>query len=97
VVLESLACGTPCLGSDLPEMREVIVSPRQGALVPRTPAGVARGLAEIVAGTWPLEDLTAAPRTWDDVARTVMTCFEQAVPRPEVAPVLGQPDREFHV
>jgi glycosyltransferase involved in cell wall biosynthesis len=97
VVLESLACGTPCLGSDLPEMREVIVSPRQGTLVPRTPAGVARGLTEIVAGSWPVEDLTAEPRTWDAVARRVMSCFEQAVARPEVVPALGPSDREFHV
>lgn len=97
VVLESLACGTPCLGSDLPEMREVIASPRQGRLVPRTPAGVARGLNEILADTWPVEDLTAEPRTWDDVARTVMACFEQAVPRPELEPVVGSADLESYV
>jgi glycosyltransferase involved in cell wall biosynthesis len=97
VVLESLACGTPCLGSDLPEMREVIVSPRQGTLVPRTPAGVARGLAEIVAGTWPVEDLTAEPRTWDDVALEVERCLEHNVPRPEPEPILGSADLESYV
>jgi teichuronic acid biosynthesis glycosyltransferase TuaC len=82
VVLESLACGTPCLGSDLPEMREVIVARRQGLLVPRTPAAVARGLTGILSGTWPAEDLTAEPRTWDEVARMVMTCLERHVRRP---------------
>jgi glycosyltransferase involved in cell wall biosynthesis len=96
VVLESLACGTPCVGSDLPEMREVIVSPRQGTLVPRTPAGVAQGMAEIVAGTWPVEDLTAEPRTWDDVARKVETCFGKSVRRPELEAVLGSSDRESY-
>jgi len=96
VVLESLACGTPCVGSDLPEMREVIVSPRQGTLVPRTPAGVAKGMAEIVAGTWPVEDLTAEPRTWDDVARKVETCFRENVRRAELEAVLGPSDRETY-
>jgi glycosyltransferase involved in cell wall biosynthesis len=95
VVLESLACGTPCLGSDLPEMHEVIASPRQGTLVPRTPAGVARGLREIVAGTWPVEDLTAVPRTWDDVAREVVGCFEKSIRRPALEPVA--PDAETYL
>ncbi|MCK6458958.1 MAG: glycosyltransferase, partial [Planctomycetes bacterium] len=36
-VLESLACGTRCLASDIPEMREALPSRAEGVLAPRTP------------------------------------------------------------
>jgi len=73
-VLESLACGTPCLASDLPEMREAIPTRASGILVPRTPQGFARGLAAVLATrTGPPQ----SPRTWSDVGRDVVSYFEE--------------------
>ncbi len=73
-VLESLACGTPCLASDLPEMREAIPTSAEGVLAARTPAAFARGLAAILAAR-------ASPprpsRTWSDVGREVLAYFEE--------------------
>ena len=73
-VLESLACGTPCLASDLPEMREAIPTPAEGLHALRTPAAFAKGLAMLLAtpaGT------PHVPRTWSDVGRDVLAYFEE--------------------
>jgi glycosyltransferase involved in cell wall biosynthesis len=73
-VLESLACGTRCLASDIPEMREAMPSQAEGVLAGRTPEAFARGLAAV------LEARGEAPRparTWADVGREVLAYFEE--------------------
>jgi glycosyltransferase involved in cell wall biosynthesis len=73
-VLESLACGTRCLASDIPEMREALPSRADGVLAPRTPEAFAKGLAAV------LESRGEAPRparTWSDVGREVLAYFEE--------------------
>ncbi len=73
-VLESLACGTRCLASDIPEMREALPSRAEGILAPRTPEAFARGLAAV------LEARSETPRparTWSDVGREVLAYFEE--------------------
>lgn len=80
-VLESLACGTPCLASDIPEMREVIDSDRQGLLVAREPTAIARGITALLDRQAAAADVRpAAPRTWSDVAREVTALFEGVRP-----------------
>ncbi len=75
-VLESLACGTPCLASDIPEMREVIDADRQGVLVAREPAAIARGIRALLERSAAAEVRPAAPRSWGDVAREITALFE---------------------
>jgi teichuronic acid biosynthesis glycosyltransferase TuaC len=73
-VLESLACGTPCLASDLPEMREALPSEAEGLLAPRTPQAFAKGLAAILG---PRAHPPRPSRTWSDVGRDVLAYFEE--------------------
>ena len=77
VVLESLACGTPCLVTDLPEMREAIPSEDHGVFVERSVDGAARGLAEIASRAGGVAP--AAPRSWSVVADEVLACFERVL------------------
>jgi len=89
-VLESLACGTPCLASDLPEMREALPSRTEGILVRRDPSAFARGLMMLLAA---FAGNPRPPRTWDDVAGEVLAFYRSAsvahprTPRP--MPVRG--------
>lgn len=78
-VLESLACGTPCLASDLPEMREVIEPGRDGLLVKREVGAIARGLAQVAVGgtSWN----PRPPRTWDEVGAQVRDWLEHSLGR----------------
>lgn len=78
-VLESLACGTPCLASDLPEMREAIPTRAEGLLAERTPVGFARGLMAILASR---VGPPRPPRTWAEVGRDVLGYFEERVGAP---------------
>ena len=94
-VLESLACGTPCLAADLPEMREAIPTRAEGLLVARTPAGFARGLEAILAAR---TGTPRPPRTWSDVGRDVLSYFEERSGKPRDAAATParrrpQPDR----
>ena len=73
-VLESLACGTPCLAGDLPEMREVISSDIDGLLVAREAGAIARGLHRILDRA--MTERPIAKRTWDDVGREVVSLLE---------------------
>ncbi|MFI5402178.1 MAG: glycosyltransferase [Planctomycetota bacterium] len=73
-VHESLACGTPCLASDLPEMREAIPTSAEGLLVERTHAGFASGLAAILR---PRAGPPRTPRSWSEVGRDVLAYFEE--------------------
>ncbi len=79
-VLESLACGTPCLASDIPEMHEVIDAERQGILVAREPAAIARGIARLLRRADSPAVRPAAPRTWAQVAGEVSDLFEAVRP-----------------
>lgn len=43
-LLEAMACGTPCLGSDVEGIRDILTHYQTGILVPPTKAGLADGL-----------------------------------------------------
>jgi len=73
-VLESIACGTPVLASDIPEMREALDSPGTGLLVPREVPAVARGLRRLLE----IGPASARPRSWIDVADEVMAVLHAA-------------------
>ena len=50
VLLESMACGTPVIATDIPGAREIIGSPEVGKLLPeRTPSAIAQSAKDILA------------------------------------------------
>ena len=77
VLLESMACGTPVLATNLPGVRDVVTSPELGILVEQDVAALARGLEEALKRRWDRRRLVeyARSRTWDDVAEQVEQCF----------------------
>ena len=48
VLLESMACGTPVVASDIPGTDEVVAEPAAGVLVDRTPAAIADGVRRLL-------------------------------------------------
>jgi teichuronic acid biosynthesis glycosyltransferase TuaC len=94
VVLESSACGIPCLLSDIPAMREMIDLGHRGWLVPPDEGAVARGLTVAMAsaqagGDGPLR------RTWDDVAAEVLNRFEGVLASARSPATRHAPTRTF--
>jgi len=81
-LLEALACGTPCVVSDLPEMREAIGSSRLARAVTREPGVVARELRGILEGRGDRDAPSPSPRSWADVGREVLECFRAALGAP---------------
>lgn len=73
-VLESLACGTRCLASDIPEMREALPTRAEGILAPRTPEAFAKGLGAVLDASG---EAPRPARTWSDVGREVLAYFEE--------------------
>ena len=73
VLLESLACGTPVVATDVGGVPEVITSPEHGILVEPNAAALARGLEVALAQKWNREAIVkyARSRTWNEVAREV--------------------------
>lgn len=65
--VEALACGTPVVIPDTGGAREVVTSPAAGRIVPRTVAGFATALAELLAHPPAPEAVRAAARrfTWE--------------------------------
>jgi glycosyltransferase involved in cell wall biosynthesis len=85
VVLESLACGTPVIGTDAGGLKEAIVSLGQG---PAVRAGDVEGLADrlLVARSGPKSAATVATcraiaeaHGWDAVARSHERIYERAI------------------
>ena len=71
VILESLACGTPVIATNVGAVREILVSQELGAIVPQTPADVALALAAALDRTWDRDFILAyaRKRTWETVAQ----------------------------
>ena len=49
VLLESMACGTPVVASDIPGNTEVVLERDAGLIVPNTPDGIAAGVGDLAA------------------------------------------------
>jgi teichuronic acid biosynthesis glycosyltransferase TuaC len=84
--LESLACGTPVVATNVWGTPEVISSEAYGVLVDRTPESIASGLECAMSRAWDRRDIAAHARTqtWDGVADRVIATFEKALgARPE--------------
>jgi glycosyltransferase involved in cell wall biosynthesis len=70
VLLESMACGTPVVVTNLPGMTDIVTSPKLGFLVERTVPALAKGLADALTYDWDRTVLVrhASSRSWDCVA-----------------------------
>ncbi len=85
VLLESLACGTPVVGTNVWGTPEVITSPELGVLVERTVDDIQRGLREALSQTWDRDRIVAYANehTWEATARRVVDQFRDVLGLPE--------------
>jgi glycosyltransferase involved in cell wall biosynthesis len=77
VVAESLACGCPIVGTDIPGINELVSNESLGLLTSRNPEAVAAALEKALSTSWDRGKIAASMRnrTWDDVAREVESVF----------------------
>lgn len=81
VLLESLACGTPVVATNVWGTPEVIPSAEYGVLIERTSPSIAAGLETALTKRWDRTALAeyARTQTWDRVADKVLAVFVEAL------------------
>lgn len=86
VLLESMACGTPVVATDVGGSAEVVAHPDAGRLLPRRDPELAAGLLEQLANEGPLENSVrhyAEQFDWADTSARQLAVFRSvAMPRP---------------
>ena len=97
VVLESLACGTPVVATDVGAVQDIVHPGRNGEIVPARDAdALAAGLVRALARNWDARQvaMSTSVRSWDEVARQVYGVLAGALKHP-ISPALvagtGQP------
>lgn len=83
-VLESLACGTPVVATDVGAVKDILPVPSAGRIVPPQDAGALQAaLAQVLAETWRPEEVARASgvRSWSQVAQAAQAVIEQALIR----------------
>ncbi|MEX2649780.1 MAG: glycosyltransferase family 4 protein [Alphaproteobacteria bacterium] len=83
VLLESMACGTPVVATDIPGTREVVGASEAGFLVPRTVEAIADGIRRLLAKP-PSRAATRAYAErfgWEDTTRGQLALFESILER----------------
>lgn len=95
VLLESMACGTPVVASNVSGTPEVVASPEAGVLIDeRTPEGIARGVRALRAG-YPSHMATrsyAERFSWDDTTVGQLRLFQRIL-RTQLPEETLQPQR----
>lgn len=88
VIMESLACGTPVVATNVWGAPEILTTPEVGLLCAREPEDLCAKLGVALGRTWDRAAIRAhvAGRTWETVGREVAEVFEgvlarRAVPR----------------
>lgn len=88
VLLESLACGTPIVGSPIPGMDEVVDPPESGILMERrTPDALAAAVQALIARMPAREDVRryAEKFDWDATTRGQLDLFREVIARRQAA------------
>jgi len=81
-VLESLACGTPVIASDVGAVRDILPYPEAGRIVPpRKVSPLRKALADVLDNQWNSAEVVKASdvKSWDEVAREVHEVLHKAV------------------
>jgi glycosyltransferase involved in cell wall biosynthesis len=79
-VVESLGCGTPVVATPVGSVPEIVVPGENGQIVPaRNVEALAVALEEVLARDWASEKLSRGVRSWEDVAESVYTVFQDAL------------------
>lgn len=81
VILESLACGTPVVATNIGGIPEIITSSQLGLLCERDERSFANQIAQALAYPWDHEFIVrfAAKHTWDRAAQSVLDVLKSAV------------------
>lgn len=81
VLLESLACGTPVVATNVWGTPEVVSDPAYGVLVERAPSALADGLSYALDASWDRAAIAAyaSAHTWDRVAARVEGNYRRAL------------------
>ena len=83
VIMESLACGTPVVATNVWGAPEILTSPEVGILVERSPESIGAGLLKALRQNWDRNRIRehVAGRTWDIVALEVKEIFSSILKR----------------
>jgi teichuronic acid biosynthesis glycosyltransferase TuaC len=82
--VESLACGTPIVASDVGGIRELVKSPDAGRIVARDPQTIAAAIKDILANPPSREAVAAnvSAFSWDENARQLAEFFRSIAAKP---------------
>ena len=81
-VLESLACGTPVVATDVGAVRDILPVPGAGYIVPRKQVEPLReGIKKVLSTKWDPESVleNSRVRSWEQVALEVQVVFKEVV------------------
>lgn len=81
VLLESMACGTPVVATDIPGPREIVTAPEAGLLVERNPEAIAKGIRALL-GAPPDRGATRAyaeRHGWEPTTRGQIDLFRRVL------------------
>ena len=83
VLLESMACGTPVVASDIPGNDEVVGERAAGLIAPRTPEGIAAAVRDLQANPLPREDTRCYAERfgWEATSEGQLAVFRRVLGR----------------